>query len=60
MITNKEVRYTDMSEKELIFIVDALKYRVAEAEAETKRLRGKLARFKVMQYAGEVVQHAST
>jgi len=52
--TNKEVNYADMSDKELRFIIDALKYRVGEAEAEAKVLRGKLARVNVMRYMGEV------
>jgi hypothetical protein len=50
----KEVHYSDMSEMELEFLFDALKYRLAEAEVEVKRQRGKLARFKVMQYMGTV------
>jgi hypothetical protein len=54
MIPKKEVHYSDMSEMELEFLFDALKYRLAEAEAEVKRQRGKLARYKVVEYMGEV------
>jgi hypothetical protein len=54
MRAKKEVHYSDMSEMELEFLFDALKYRLAEAEAEVKRQRGKLARFKVMEYMGTV------
>lgn len=56
MKTNSEVKYSDMTETELRFIIDALKHRVGEAEYETKKLRGRLARFKVIEYAGG--QHA--
>jgi hypothetical protein len=54
MITKKEVHYSDMSEMELEFLFDALKYRLAEAEHRAEVLDGKLARFKVMQYMGTV------
>jgi len=52
-----KVRYTDMSEMELTFLFDALKQRLAEAEAEAKHLRGQLAHVRVAKYMGEV-QHA--
>lgn len=58
MRSSKEVHYTDMSEKELTFLFDALKHRVGEAEAEAKRLRGRLAKINVYKYMGEV-QNAS-
>ena len=50
----KEVHYSDMSEMELEFLFDALKYRLAEAERRVEVLNSKLARFKVMQYMGTV------
>jgi len=54
-----KVRYTDMTEIELTFLFDALKQRLAEAEAETKHLRGQLARVRVAKYMGQVeVAHA--
>jgi len=59
MKRKKEVRYTDMSEIELTFLFDALKQRLAEAEAEAKHLRGRLARERVAKYMGKVeVAHA--
>jgi hypothetical protein len=57
MSTKKEVRYTDMTEKELDFLLSAAKHRIGELKNENKRLRGQLAQVRVMRYMGEV-QHA--
>lgn len=52
MRPKKEIKYTDMTEIELQFIINALKHRNMELEAETKRLHGQLAQAKVTKFYG--------